>query len=71
MMRSRLGLQRLDLRVQAALVRGGLVLVDQAIFRRTVYNRYSLFESFGRAIFITSTDCRENALDLGAQGTAA
>jgi hypothetical protein len=64
-----LGLQRLDLRVQTALMASSLVLVDQALIRRTVYNRYGLFESFGRDFLIPSADCRNHALDLGAHGT--
>ncbi len=67
----RLGLQRLDLRVQTALMASGLVLVDQAVIRRAVYNRHSLLESFGRAGLVPSPNCRNNALDLGAHGTLA
>jgi hypothetical protein len=58
--------ERLDLRIQTALMSCSLVFVDDAFVRHAVNNRHSLSVGCLSLLYIATFDGGQNVLDIGA-----
>lgn len=57
----------LDVLVQAALMAGSLVHVNDAFAGHVVDDGHGNFVGFGSDVLVTSRDCLDGILDVGAQ----